>query len=149
TFIANAYAALVAAGGGTLYFPAGIYRISSFPAITANSIRILGDGEFNNGTILRHTAASGDFIVMSGQCDRIERIYFIPVNRKSSGFEIKLALGSFDSSLSHVRVDYAFSGIFITDSSSTFLDHVMFRFLIGTRGILYSGTVGNGCFGCE
>jgi hypothetical protein len=43
TAVANAYAAAVAAGGGTVYFPAGTYLVTSTLSFNSN-VNILGDG---------------------------------------------------------------------------------------------------------
>lgn len=150
TAFSNAYTALVAAGGGTLFFPGvGIYRASSFPSIVATSqpIRLLGDGVNRGdgyGTTLAHTATSGDFIAADGVgYFRIENMSFAPVNRKTSGYEISIT-GGFACSLSRVRIDKAFNGIYVLGSDTYHFDQVEVRRLLGTRAFLYEGDATHG-----
>lgn len=142
TAFTNAYNAVVARGGGVLCISNGIYRASSFPTVSANNICIIGEGDFSAGTILRHTAASGDFVILTGQHDCLRSLYFWPTQRKTAGYEIKIS-GSFHGEIEHVRIDYAWSGIFINDSSQTYVGNVQLRNLLGSRGITYGGSTGS------
>jgi hypothetical protein len=140
---ANAYNAIVVTGrGGIIYVPAGTYRLSSFPTVAAHNISLVGEGDFSSGSVLRHTAASGDFIVITGQHCFVRGLYFWPTQRKSAGYEIKIS-GSFHSGVETVRIDNAFNGIFINDSSETHILYLQLRYLLGTRGLFYGGSTGS------
>ena len=82
--ITNALAAAVLAGGGTIYFPAGLYRIASPITIPTSgvhqaSIRIIGDGQdFNQrrspttGSVLLMDATNGLAKLTSLGCGSLE-----------------------------------------------------------------------------
>ncbi len=148
TAFSNAYNAIVAKGGGTMYAPAGRYRASSLPTFSTNSISFIGDGAFaGGGTVIRDTNTTNNFLNITAQYNCIKDIYFFPTVRKSAGYQVSIAQPAADTLLDRIRIDYACNGISIIDSSATQLNRVQLRFLLGTQGISYSGTNGNGSFG--
>jgi len=147
----NAYNAAVAQGGGTIYIPQGVYDASCFPTITVNSINVRGEGSFGaagaGATILRDTNTTVNFMTITAQHNTISDIYFFPKVRKTAGYQVAVGLPGFDVLLWRIRIDFAWNGISIVDSSGTRIENARLRFLLGTNGIFYGGSNGNGSFG--
>jgi hypothetical protein len=147
----NAYNAVVAAGNVRLHIPAGVYDTTCLPTLSTNSISLQGDGAFGSagagGTVIRDLNTTGNLLNITAQYNIVSDIYFFPKVRKTSGFQIAIGLPAANTMLYRVRIDFAFNGISIVDSSSTRLKDVQLRFLLGGQGINYSGTAGHGSFG--
>jgi hypothetical protein len=146
TAFANAYTAIVARGGGVLFVPAGIYRVSSLPNLAANNITIEGEGDFATGSVIRNTSTTGNLWTISGQHVRLEGLYFKPTVRMTSGYMLVFASGCFLCSAERIRIDYGYDGIHISDASETRLTRVSMRYMLGINGLYLTGTAGVGSY---
>lgn len=146
TAFSDAYAAVVANGGGVLFIPAGTYQASAFPELSDSSVIVQGEGPATGGTTLRDTNTTADFLVISSQANGVRDIFFHPAVRKTAGYQISFD-GAFHSHVSNCKIQYAFNGISVTDSAQCVIEGVNLRQIIGTRGVLFTGTVSGGSFG--
>jgi Pectate lyase superfamily protein len=142
-----AYNQVAAAGGGTVYFPAGTYLLSSMGTVSQNgtTIRCVG-GATGGGTRLAQTTTTGDFLTITGQNVWVRDCEFHPTVRITSGYQVKFS-GAFTSGTDRVRLDYVYNGIYVLNSTETKVENTYLRYLLGPQGILYSGSLGNGSFG--
>ena len=65
----------VASGGG-VYFPAGVYKITSGLTISTNTIRLYGDAAYLNGVTIKAGAASLDMLTVSSYGAFISNLVF-------------------------------------------------------------------------
>jgi hypothetical protein len=146
TPVANAYARVVAMGGGTLFFPPGTFSMSSMPTIAQNGVTVQCSGaSINGGTRLSKSTTTGDFLVVTGAHDWIRDCYFAPSVIVTSGYQIKL-YGAYHPGISNVRIDYSHNGVYIISSSETHIKDISLRYMFGTAGIFIEGTVSSGTY---
>jgi len=143
-------AAIAAANAGTgakrLLFRAGTYTFSAaLTTITANNVVLEGEGDYNGGTTFNFTTTTGNDITISGAHSGVRGVYFATTARKTSGYSVKL-LG-FRSFVDQVRMDYVFNGVHVADGATEArIGTIHFRYLLGTRGVLFGGTAGARCY---
>lgn len=124
---------------GRLRIPAGTYRFSSLPTITC-SLGGIVEGEGPGGaTKLRHTATSGNSLTNVGSEMEIRDLTFLPVNTKTSGFELRLA-NCFHCRAANIRIDNAYGGIDADTVTLAEVDSINIRYPVGPYGILFRGT---------
>lgn len=139
TAINNAIAA-ANLSGAPIFFPAGTYRVtSSLTPITASGVIVKGEGR--NRTIIMTSFASGNVVTLSGQFQTLEDMSFIPNVFRTSGFEIVVGLGSFQSIVRNVFITFGHNGIQVIDCAEAIIENVQFRYMTGTFGIYYTGAV--------
>ncbi len=145
----NALIAIVnAGGGGIIWLPRGVINLNALNTITANSVHLIGQGSFSGGTELRFNNTSGDCITLSTSGhQRIEGVYITCNVIRTSGYAIKLANGCFRPTIRDVRIDYHYSGIYVSNATETLIEDITLRYLIGNRGIQLGGTAGDNLFG--
>jgi Pectate lyase superfamily protein len=154
TAITNAYNAVVAKGGGTLYFPASAlgYVTASFPTISSNGITIKCETPIlggSAGTLLQQSAVTGDFILITGTQNAIDGCSFMPTVRKTSGSTIVIANagpGVYRTRITGVRMQYVFDGINVSDANGTLIEDLVVQNVLGNVGINYFGSVSIGSF---
>ena len=145
TAINNAIAA-ANSSGASLYFPFGTYKVSaSLTALTASGVIVKGDGR--NRTIIASSSASGDVFTMAGQFQTIEDLSFVPSVFRTSGYELKLALGCFQNVVRNIYFNFGYNGILNQDSSESIIENVQFRYMTGTAGFYFTGTSAYGSYG--
>src|SRR5258708_4336307 len=107
TAINNAIAAMPAIGG-TLYFPAGTYKVSS--AITLNKTgRYLGDGR--SATTIQTTSATADVFSLSVANLLIENIGFSSSVTRTVGSYINVTSSASNVTIRHFLMNGPFVGI--------------------------------------
>ena len=87
--VTNAIAA--ATSGGVVYFPAGIYKISSI-TMASGFTNILGDGIF--ATILSPSSTTGNFITLSGGHQSVSNLAIQASVKRTSGDTIYVDSGA-------------------------------------------------------
>lgn len=139
TAINNAIAA-ANTSGAPIFFPAGTYRVtSSLTPITALGVIVKGEGR--RRTVIRTSFASGDVMTLSGQFQTLEDMSFIPNVFRTSGFEVVVGLGSFQSIVRNVYITFGYNGILNIDCAETIIENVQFRYMTGISGLYYTGAV--------
>jgi hypothetical protein len=106
---------------------------------------VRGDGR--NSTIIATSSSTGDVFTMTGQFQTIEDLSFYPSVFRTSGYELKVGSGSFQSVVRNVYITFGNNGIFVTDASETVFENIQLRYMTGTVGVYYSGTAGAGSYG--
>jgi hypothetical protein len=104
-----------AAGNGTVYFfTPGKFRFSGSYTFTGSAITLMGSGgSFGGpGTWFRHTATSGDFIILSGG-DRvtITGFFFQPVNYNPNSAQIRITNEQDLTTVSYCQFNYCYNAI--------------------------------------
>lgn len=118
--------------GGTVRLPRGSIRTSAGITITSVGGRLLGEGSgFGEisapvsgavGTIIRHTATTGNTITLDTARDvTIRDISFWPVNHKTSGAEIDITDRSTRTLVECITINYPFVGIRVSTAVFTTL----------------------------
>lgn len=141
-----AYNVVAGKGGCFLFIPAGHYRLSAFPTVSAENVIVQGEG---NATTLYHTTAAGDFVVFSGniQFSSIRDVHLSARVVKTSGYALKFSGTSF-CSVKNVRISFCYDGLDVTDGGSFSADELHIYHLLGASGIRVRGTLaGGGLFG--
>jgi hypothetical protein len=138
TAINNAIAA-ANTSGAPIFFPAGTYRVlSSLTPITASGVIVKGEGR--NRTIIRTSFASGDVMTLRGQFQTIEDMSFLPNVFRTSGFEVVVGLGSFQSIVRNIFISFGFGGVLVSECTETIMENVQFRYMTGVSGLYFTGT---------
>jgi hypothetical protein len=128
------------ASGASIYIPAGTYLVASgLTTLTASGVIVRGDGR--NRTIIKTTSATGDVFTMAGQFQTIQDMSFIPNVFRTSGFEIVVGIGSFQSIVRNIFISFGFNGVLNIDNAETIIDNVQYRYMTGTYGLHYTGAV--------
>lgn len=143
TAVSNAYSAVVASGNGQLVFPAGTFKIATFPAITAQGITIQCAGKL--ATVLQQDAASGDFITFTGSASGIQNCTLEPLQRMTSGYQVTLSC--FTCFARDLRLNYHYNGINISSATETKVSNIDLRQGLGLTDVQYIGTVSVGSYG--
>lgn len=140
------YNALVAFGrGGTIFFPAGQYKFSSFPTISVPSVIIKGEGRSasgNQGTIFRPSNTTGNDIVINEQYVWLEDLAIIPTVRKTQDFAIVFQNTSFQCGINRLLIQNGFHGIIVTGGSEIHVQEIHMRSMLGSQGIVAFSTTG-------
>lgn len=145
TAINNAIAA-ANASGASLYFPSGTYKVNSgLTTLTGNGVIVRGDGR--NSTVIATNSATGDVFTMTGQFQVIEDLSFFPSVFRTSGYELVVGAGSFQSIVRNVYIALGYNGICNTGATETVFENVQLRSLTGTIGCYYTGTSNANSFG--
>lgn len=92
TAIQDAIDAAIANGGGTVYFPAAIYRITAALAISGQQITLLGDNPWSS--VIRQATANTDGLSFGNGLHIIEKLQLRGPTGNSSGAGIDTAGGS-------------------------------------------------------
>jgi hypothetical protein len=100
---------------------------------------VRGDGR--NRTIIKTTSATGNVFTMAGQFQTIQDMSFLPNVFRTSGFEIVVGIGSFQSIVRNIFISFGFNGVLNIDNAETIIDNVQFRYMTGTYGLHYTGAV--------
>jgi hypothetical protein len=147
TAFADAYAAVVADGGGVVYVPRGFYLVSQMPAWGHNgvSLRCESPGELGGGTTISQTSTVGDFLTITGANDWVDDCFFKPSVR-TTGFQIVFR-GAFQGGTRRVKTYYAYNGVKIDGSSEVRISSLTNKFMLGTQGYVYTGTAGAPSYG--
>lgn len=148
----NALIAIVnAAGGGIIWMPRGLVRFASnWDTITANAVKVVGQGSFTGGTELRFSATSGNNITISTSGhQQIHSVYITSDVIKTSGYAIAVVGGCFRPTIRDVRMDYGFSGIYVSNCAEIMMEDITIRYMIGSRGINIGGANGDNINGCR
>ena len=142
-FIQNA---INANPGRTIFFPSGTYKFTSI-TVTSNSTTLLGEGNFNNGTVLASTNTTGNDVTFSGaQHAGIQNMYFRPTVKKSSGYAVYFTNNAYECFATNVRVDYHFSGFGLYQATGTTINSCQCRYLLGSAGIYFGGSASIGSY---
>lgn len=143
TAINNAIAAANSTGY-PIYFPAGTYKVgSSLTALTDNGQQIKGDGRWN--TIIAPSFASGDVFTLQAQFQSIEDLAIQASVFRTSGYDIKV--NASNCLIRNIFHTFSYNGIWVVDSSESIIENVQFRYMTGTSGLYFSGTVAAGSYG--
>lgn len=129
----------------TLFFPAGTYKVSILNAITASGVIVRGEGR--NSTIIATFSATGDVVSLTGQFQTIEDLSFMPSVFRTSGYEIAVKLGGFQTVIRNIFITFGCNGINNIDASETIVENIQFRYMTGTVGFNYTGTSISGSYG--
>lgn len=132
--INNAIASLPSAGG-TVFLPAGSYKITS-PILINKVCRFYGASM--NSTIILTGTASGNAITLSVGGSRLEDFTitkFTGVTRSGNGIAVT---GSAVNHLSHITVEYQYNGIYNTGAGNDFSE--CFCQLNLNHGFVFTGT---------
>ena len=142
-FIQNAIDAVGANGGGSLYFPAGTYRIEGTLNVTENGTSLQGDSK--KSTVLLFANGADDCITAIGAS----------YANQISGFEIHDMEFQFDgktggrtlvmkyayrSSITNVSIEGCYTGFEIYANNDAYLENIIFQLIDGGSGTN---------FGCE
>jgi len=145
TAINNAIAA-ANTSGAPIFFPAGVYKVSSsLTPITASGVIVSGEGR--NRTFIAASFSSGDVMTLRGQFQTIEDMTFWPSVFRTSGFEVVIGLGAFQNIVRNLFITFGYNGILNTDASETIIENVQFRYMTGIAGLYFTGTAGAGSYG--
>lgn len=109
------YNAIVAAGGGIMDIPAGLFKASAFPTVSSYGVHIRGAGQF--ATYLQQTTTTGDLITVTGNYCGVSNLTITPELRKTSGFAIRVSAGQ-NNFVRDVSIPYDWNGIAITATSN-------------------------------
>lgn len=140
-------AAIDANAGRIIFFPHGTYKVTSGLTVTDDNTTLLGEGDYNQGAVIDAYHLTADTITFTGcQHSGIENIHLRGRNISTAGYALKFAGGGFKCFARKVRIDYTYNGIFIENCTETRLYEITLRYLLGTQGILYTGTVGTGSY---
>lgn len=144
TAIANAYARIVAMGGGEIIIPEGSWATSSFPTINISNVMIRGRGMSSR---LLQTSTTGDFLSFQGglHCE-VRDLFFGATVRKTSGFAIKFDL-MHHARLANIVISHHYNGVHVNDCAQFAMDDFYILYLLGTVGLNNTGTAGRGLFG--
>lgn len=116
-----------AAGGGTVYFPAGTYLVSSTILITSHSTYLRGDGMWNT-IITRNSSSFSDTIVFKGNGS--SRLLYVGIK------DIGIRTTGLMSSGAHLRMD----GLLWFEVNNVFCENGFHNFLFQT---VQSGLISN------
>ena len=86
--INTATAAATAAGGGVVYFPAGLYQVSALTTL-GNGVTLQGDGKEN--TTIWSSATTGNLIAATGQYDLVKDLTLETKAVRTSGAAVHLS----------------------------------------------------------
>jgi hypothetical protein len=134
---------------GIVYFPAGIYKITSPLTISLKTGCILR-GEGNGASYIKNSNLANHAVIFTGcsYCGMESMAVYsdtssgIPTN----GWAVEIT-GSYDTHLRDVNIGYCSSGIGVISSSETILSQVLIRSPYGTWGVYYGGTSAAPCYG--
>lgn len=134
-------AAVSAAGGGTIVFPAGIFPLNALSTITG-SVKLRGQGSYSGGTELDFRNTTGDSITLD-DCAH-GGLFDLFINhgsvRKTSGFSVKITgTLSFRPRLVNLRFDYGFNGIYVEQCAGMVMDYITMRYMFGSEGVFLRG----------
>lgn len=146
----NALHASVTAGtyGVEVHWANKQYVFSSgWDAITKNSVVHKGAGGATLGTwFIFENTTGNDVTYTNCQHGVIKDIAFWPSTvKKTSGYAIKFD-GVYGGVVENCNFNYCYDAIEIDDSTETVLFHNDFRYLLGTRGVNYTGSNGAGSY---
>lgn len=142
----NGAIAFINAYGGDIRLGAGTFAHNALNTITANGGGIVGSGIYVTVLDAQHT--TGNSITLTTSADqKVKALAMTCSVIKTSGYAIVCSSSAYEPDID-VRIDYHYDGIFIQDASEAKVKANL-RYLLGTRGIYYGGTVGNGCFGAS
>lgn len=82
-----------AAGGGSIYFPAGTYKISAQLNITYSSIRLVGSSRYS--TLIKQTNLNSKIISITNDFFQLEHLSFIYDGTQVAGATALYCFGSY------------------------------------------------------
>lgn len=129
-------------GGGTLYFPVGIYLLSS--TLTATSgIKFAGAGP--NVSIIRTTSAITDVLKFDAESCGVDSLGFTSNVTRTAGAYIHITLNGSNCRINNFRMIGYYIGIYGTNSSTYWISEgLLFNPATNARGIQLTGTVTGG-----
>lgn len=149
TALDNAVTAAVARGGAFIELPSGTFDVNPLASISGNGIVFRGQGQYAGGTYLRTGSTTADFMTFTGQHSGVRDLCISGSNVKATaGFALVFS-SSFQCVARDIRIEYMFRGIRVLNGSSFDGSRILFRYLLGDRGIILEGTAGNGLYGAR
>ncbi|TXH53507.1 MAG: hypothetical protein E6Q97_13100 [Desulfurellales bacterium] len=143
----NDLIAVINATGGTVLMPQGTLSFNAWNAITGFGVTIRGAGKYAGGTVLSFNNATGDCITVNGAAHfTMDECWITAGVRRTSGFAIKLTGSCFIPVLKNLRIDYHYDGIWMHQAAQARMDHISWRYMLGTKGI-YTGGASGGVYG--
>ncbi|MFY7953736.1 MAG: phage tail fiber protein, partial [Armatimonadaceae bacterium] len=126
--------------------PAGNFVVNPL-TINGNNVALEGQGQFNGGTQLTFTNATGVSLTVSGQYNVVSGIYFTSGVRRSAGFFIQTT-NTFECLIERVRWDFGWNGVRVGPlATETRTRDVSARYMLGENpGIYFRGESGQGCY---
>ena len=112
------------AGGGTILFPAGVYRFNEIDLTNAIYVTFQGEGG-RTETSLRWTATTGNLINMtSARFITFRNLNLLPAAQKTSGSLFYLPSTASDIRFESLRISSAYIGFDVDGATNVFFDHI-------------------------
>jgi hypothetical protein len=138
TEIQAAIDAAEAAGGGIVWFPDLIYRVSSALIVDTDNVILLGAGK---GAVIKTTNTAIDILQLKADC-LVQNIALTCFSVPTAGDAIQV---QDDAAvvLRDVKIDNTFQGVYVYECSSCVFDNVEINQLHGAVGLLFAGGSGD------
>ena len=146
TAIAAAITYVESLGAGTVLFPPGNYRINSGLTVSTSNVLLLSEA-VGAATIV-FAATTGFAVTLTGTFNSgVRGLDFTsgqPTGKSAAptaGAAILITGNGFHNFADWVTCQYTFDAIHVISASETRILHLVMRFLFGTAGVYYAGTV--------
>ena len=135
---------------GIVYFPAGLYKITSTITVTGKTGCILR-GEGRGASIILNSNKTSSAIVINACSNTgIEEMGFrsdLAGGNPTGGYAIEFTGGGYANWATKININPCYNGIRNFSCTETVIQDALIRSIYGIYGINYAGTAANGCYG--